>query len=158
MCGCMYVTRMSLPSRVKIGERAIAGRRTDKERWRYPSAGHTHTHTRTHACTHARSLARTHTHTHTHGKQITVLHCDLINQCLELISGRRNLQRDSRHWPKCLVLVIYVTHNVVHETGIFLAWFRRPDCNVIAEQGGGPDARPSWAGSGPRAGGCPPMA
>ena len=30
-----------------------------------------------------------------------------------------------------------------------------PDCNVIAEQGGGPDARPSWAGSGPRAGGCP---
>ena len=32
-----------------------------------------------------------------------------------------------------------------------------PDCNVIAEQGGGPDARPSWAGSGPRAGGCPPM-
>ena len=35
--------------------------------------------------------------------------------------------------------------------------FRGPDCNVIAEQGGGPDARPSWAGSGPRAGGCPPM-
>ena len=32
-----------------------------------------------------------------------------------------------------------------------------PDCNVIAEQGGGPDARPSWAGSGPRAGGCPPL-
>ena len=35
--------------------------------------------------------------------------------------------------------------------------FRGPDCNVIAEQGGGPDARPSWAGSGPRAGGCPPL-
>ena len=31
-----------------------------------------------------------------------------------------------------------------------------PDCNVIAEQGGGPDARPLWAGSGPRVGGCPP--
>ena len=35
--------------------------------------------------------------------------------------------------------------------------FRGPDCNVIAEQGGGPDAGPSWAGSGPQAGGCPPM-
>ena len=34
--------------------------------------------------------------------------------------------------------------------------FRGPDCNVIAEQGGGPDVCPSWAGSGPRAGGCPP--
>ena len=56
------------------------------------------------------------THTGKHGsstqpvnfakvKQIAVLHCDLINQCLELISGRRNLQRDSRHWPKCLALV-----------------------------------------------------
>ena len=55
------------------------------------------------------------THTGQHGsstqpvnfakvKQIAVLHCDLINQCLELISRRRNLQRDSRHWPKCLVL------------------------------------------------------
>ena len=27
----------------------------------------------------------------------------------------------------------------------------------IAEQGAGPDARPSWAGSGPRVGGCPPI-
>ena len=35
--------------------------------------------------------------------------------------------------------------------------FRGPDCFVFAEHGGGPDARPSWAGSGPRAGGCPPM-
>ena len=35
--------------------------------------------------------------------------------------------------------------------------FRGPDCNVIAEQGGGPDDRPSWAGSGPRAGGCPTL-
>ena len=34
--------------------------------------------------------------------------------------------------------------------------FRGPDCNVIAEQVGGPDARPSWAGSGPRAGCCRP--
>ena len=32
-----------------------------------------------------------------------------------------------------------------------------PDCNVIPEQGGRPDARPSWAGSGPPAGGCPLM-
>ena len=35
--------------------------------------------------------------------------------------------------------------------------FRGPDCNVIAEKGAGPDARPSWAGSGPRAGGCPTL-
>ena len=48
-------------------------------------------------------------------------------------------------------------HDVTHETGIFLAGFRGPDCNVIAEQHGGPDARPSWAGSGPRAGGRPPL-
>ena len=34
----------------------------------------------------------------------------------------------------------------------FFCWlgFRGPDCNVIADQGSGPDARPSWAGSGPR--------
>ena len=32
-----------------------------------------------------------------------------------------------------------------------------PDCYVIAEQGGGTDARPSWAGSGPRTGDFPPM-
>ena len=54
-------------------------------------------------------------------------------------------------------MYIYVTHNVVHDTGIFWLGFRGPDCNVIAEQGGGPDARPSWAVAGPRAGGCPPM-
>ena len=35
--------------------------------------------------------------------------------------------------------------------------FHGPDCNAIAEQGGGPDARPAWAGSGPRAGGCPTL-
>ena len=39
----------------------------------------------------------------------------------------------------------------------FWLGFRGPDCNVIAEQGGGPDARPSWAGSGPRAGCFPHM-
>ena len=44
-----------------------------------------------------------------------------------------------------------------HETGIFCLGFRGPDCHVIAKQGGGPDARPSRAGSGPRAGGCPPL-
>ena len=52
---------------------------------------------------------------------------------------------------------IYATRNFAHETGICLLGYRRPDCNIIAEQGGGPDARPSWAGSGPRAEGCPPM-
>ena len=52
---------------------------------------------------------------------------------------------------------IHATRNCAHETGICLLGYRGPDCNVIAEQGGGPDARPSWAGSGLRAGGCPPM-
>ena len=46
---------------------------------------------------------------------------------------------------------IYATRNFAHETGICLLGYHGPDCNVIAEQGGGPDARPSWAG------GCPPM-
>ena len=48
----------------------------------------------------------------------------------------------------------YATCNFAHETGIYWLGFRRPDGNVIAEQGGGPDARPLWAASGPRAGGC----
>ena len=53
---------------------------------------------------------------------------------------------------------VYATCNFARETGI-VYWLgvRGPDCNVIAEQGGGPDARPSWARSGPRTGGCPPM-
>ena len=48
----------------------------------------------------------------------------------------------------------FTRRHFAHETGFCLAGVSRPDCNVIAEQGGGPDARPSWAGSGPRAGGC----
>ena len=42
-------------------------------------------------------------------------------------------------------------------SSIFWLGFCGPDCNVIAEQGGGPDTRSSWAGSGPRTGGCPPL-
>ena len=73
------------------------------------------------------------THTGQHGsltqpvnlanlKEIAVLHVDLVNQCLELISDRRNLQCDSRHchWPTCLLLVR--TFNVTHETGDFFGW------------------------------------
>ena len=52
---------------------------------------------------------------------------------------------------------IYAMPNFAHETGIFWQGFRGPDCKVITEQGGGPDARLSWAGSGPRARGCPPV-
>ena len=51
----------------------------------------------------------------------------------------------------------FTRRNFAHETGFCWLGFRWPDCNVIAEQGGGPDARPSWAGSGPRAGGCPTL-
>ena len=66
----------------------------------------------------------THTHKGQHGsltqpenfvkeKQMTVLHDDHGNQCLELffssflyvIRERRNLHRDSRHWRKCSLLV-----------------------------------------------------
>ena len=39
----------------------------------------------------------------------------------------------------------------------FCLGFREPDCHVIVEPGGGPDVRPWWAGSGPRAEGCPPL-
>ena len=46
----------------------------------------------------------------------------------------------------------FTRRNFAHETGFCWLGFRGPDCNVIAEKGGGPDARPSWAGSGPRAG------
>ena len=52
---------------------------------------------------------------------------------------------------------IYATRNFAHDTSIFWLVFCGPDCNMIAKQGGGPDGRPSWAGSGPRAGGCPPL-
>ena len=51
----------------------------------------------------------------------------------------------------------FTRRNFAHETGFCWLGFRGPDCNVIAEKGGGPDARPSWAGSGPRAGGCPTL-
>ena len=51
----------------------------------------------------------------------------------------------------------FTRRNFAHETGFCWLGFRGPDCNVIAEQGGGPDATPSWAGSGPRAGGCPTL-
>ena len=59
------------------------------------------------------------------------------------------------HWNYCLVH----SRDVISLMKSAFVWlgFRGPDCNVIAEQGGGPDARPSWAGSGPRAGGCPTL-
>ena len=122
-------------------------------------------------------------------KQIAVLHVDLVSQCLELAvlnklrermelttftttdmtrsahlahslySDRRNLHRDSRHWPTCSLLVLtFMRHVISHvKPAFFWLGFRGPDCNVIPKHGGGPDARPSWAGYGPRAGGCPPM-
>ena len=46
----------------------------------------------------------------------------------------------------------FTRRNFAHETGFCWLGFRGPDCNVIAEQGGRPDARPSWAG------GCPTLA
>ena len=75
------------------------------------------------------------------------------------ISDCRNLRLYSRHWPKCSLLVCTFTRHVISlmKSAFFWLVFRGPDCNVIAEQGGGPDATPSWAGSGPRAGGCPPL-
>ena len=74
-----------------------------------------------------------------------------------MISNRRNVHRDSRGRPTCSLLVH--SRDVISLMKPAFVWlgFRGPDCNVIAEQGGGPDARPSWAGSGPRAGGCPTL-
>ena len=51
-----------------------------------------------------------------------------MNDAVHLVYGRRLM---SLMKPACVWL-----------------GFRGPDCNVTAEQGGGPDARPSWAGSG----------
>ena len=67
------------------------------------------------------------------------------------------MHRDSRGRPKCSLLVH--SRDVISLMKPAFVWlgFRGPDCNVIAEKGGGPDARPSWAGSGPRAGGCPTL-
>ena len=74
-----------------------------------------------------------------------------------MISNRSNVHRDSRGRPKCSLLVH--SRDVISLMKPAFVWlgFREPDCNVIAEKGGGPDARPSWAGSGPRAGGCPTL-
>ena len=78
-------------------------------------------------------------------------------ELLYLISNRRNVHRCSRGRPKCSLLVH--SRDVISLMKPAFVWlgFRGPDCNVIAEQGGGPDTRPSWAGSGPRAGGCPTL-
>ena len=67
------------------------------------------------------------------------------------------MHRCSRGRPKYSLLVH--SRDVISLMKPAFVWlgFRGPDCNVIAEQGGGPDARPSWAGSGPRAGGCPTL-
>ena len=56
---------------------------------------------------------------------------------------------------KMFAVSAFTRRNFAIETGFCLAGVS--DCNVIAEQGGGPDAKPSWAGSGPRAGGCPTL-
>ena len=67
------------------------------------------------------------------------------------------MHRCSRGRPKCSLLVH--SRDVISLMKPAFVWlgFRGPDCNVIAEQGGGPDTRPSLAGSGPRAGGCPTL-
>ena len=97
-------------------------------------------------------------------KQIDVLHADLVNQCLELAviqaagedgvdnlhHNRHDVNEVGRLGAQSL-LVIDAVH-LVYGLGVSGG----PDCNVIAEQGGGPDVRLSWVGSGPRAGGCPP--
>ena len=67
------------------------------------------------------------------------------------------MHRGSRGRPKCSLLVH--SRDVISLMKPAFVWlgFRGPDCNVIAEQGAGPDARPSWGGSGARAGGCPTL-
>ena len=98
-------------------------------------------------------------------KQIAVRHADLVNQCMELAviqaagedgvdnlhHNRHDVNEVGRVGAKSL-LVNDAVH-LVYGLGVSGG----PDCNVIAEQGGWPDARPSWAGSSPRAGGCPPI-
>ena len=84
---------------------------------------------------------------HVEGVQVR---SDVRQQCLELavIQVKEEDGVNDLHHNR---------HDVAHGTGIFWLWFRGLYCNVIAEHGGGPDARPLWAGYGPRAGGCPPL-
>ena len=84
-------------------------------------------------------------------KQIAILHADLINQCLELAMiqaagedgvddlhhNRHDVNEVGRLGAKSLLV-----NDVVHL--VYCVW-------AVAELGGEPDARPSWAG------GCPPM-
>ena len=61
-----------------------------------------------------------------------------------------------RRAPACFDTPVTTIPGLPYVMGVSSHWLglRGPDCNVIAEEGGGPDARSSWAGSGPRAGGC----
>ena len=90
---------------------------------------------------------------------------DLVNQCLELAviqavgeDGVDNLhhnRHDVNEVGRLGAQRLLVNDAVLLVYGMGVSG--GPDCNAIAEQGSGPDARPSWAGSGPRAGGCPHM-
>ena len=51
----------------------------------------------------------------------------------------------------------FTRRNFAHETGFCLAGVSRAGLQCYCRAGWRPDARPSWAGSGPRAGGCPTL-
>ena len=92
------------------------------------------------------------------------MHVDLVNHSLELavIHAAGEDGVDDLHHNRHDVnevdrlgaqsLLVYDEVHLVYGLGVSGG----PDCNGIAEQGGGPYAMPSWAGSGPWARGCPP--
>ena len=108
-------------------------------------------------------------------KQIAVLHFDLVNQCLELAviqaagedgvdnlhHNRHDVNEVGRLGTQSVLVndAVHLVYGMGVSGGLTVAGgvSGGPDCNAIAEQGGGPDDMPSWAGSGSRAGGCPPM-
>ena len=98
-------------------------------------------------------------------KQIAVLHVGLVNQCLELaviqaagedgVDDLHHNRHDVNEVGRIGALSLLVNDAVHLVYGLSASG--GPDGNVIAEQDGGPDTRPSWDGSGPRTGGCLPM-
>ena len=105
---CAWITIMYLPSRVRR-----ASHRGSKNWRRKVAISFCRSHTRDSMALRLSQWT----------SQLGVLHCDLINQCLELITGRRNLQHDSRLGPTCLVLVRTFTRRIMSfMTPAFFGW------------------------------------
>ena len=75
----------------------------------------------------------------------------LVNDAVHLKYGLGVSDGLTDAWHTSSALLLPNHRHFTHETGIFWLGFSGPDCYLTAEQGGGPDAKPSRAGSGSRA-------